>query len=637
MIVSRVLCSDQSLTDGDGRTGADIWVATSRYRLVLRHPLSSMSAPFLGGGTIIDAASWGGPDAVHEIVPVVAGGGLADTTVSLYPDYVEVTGTVAPLPDRPPPRALGERRTLRYLPDPYEPFLQVQGAEGFFINPMGDEILLGSLMFVGGRVLGADGQLTDLGGAFQISGDDRLLVSSDDEAFSALAGQGGVRITGVSGLSQRVALFRGGELVGSVPITSDPFDVVIPAGIDLVRGEATGRAPSALVAPGDGIDLSPGPKGDIDWKPVWEGGRPRWFQIAATSSDGRAFRYVFGPGGGLTSLGAGIFDITISAGPLFSPIEMRVELLPNEILSLPVALQQRLDPGDRVLAGFARPADRSRDWRGSDMTAGLLAAADGLSYATFAAVDDVATVDTSEPAFPILIVRNGVTLRGDGYSVSGWPFSSSKAKSQHGAPLPTGAPLSDAASLYGGLDDARTLLVDLGFLSQVGSPFAVSPAPALVSLAAPGPGLSSWAPWFAWNDAGRTLTPTGPYTWVSVPDPLQIGAEDIEQELTRGDAVASTGPWLSLTVDGLTPGEVLPASSDTGLSSDLREVSISVRGADHIDHIALVTDGGALQELPLQPEQTLQRSFDGRWVALAVWSDDGLEWAVTSPIWTKLP
>jgi hypothetical protein len=642
VIIAQVRCDEQLLSFGEL---ADTWVATSRYRLVLRHPLDSQTVPGLGGGTLIDAAPWGGVDAIHEIVPIVGGGGLTRTEMTLFPDRVEVTGVVAALPGREP-TAPGERRTLRYRPDPGAPFLQVEGAEGFWLNPQGDEVVLGGLMFVGGRVLGAEGELIDRGGVFEVLGTDRLLVSSDDEAFAALAGPEGVPLAGVAGGAERVALFRAGAPVGSVPITSDPFELVVPADIEWVRGEAAGRSPSALQPPATSLDLSVGASGSIDWRPVWEDGRPHWFRVSWTSEDGRQGSLVLGPGGGLVSPGAGTFEVQITAGPLFTPLSLHLELAPGEQLVLPLRLPLRFDPGNHVLAGFRRPADRSRDWRGSDLTAALLAAADGLSYATFTPWEDVGSVAPDVLGFPLLVAHNGVAMQGSGWSVAAWPWGSSRSRGRHGAPLPTGDPLLDAAALWGGPDDDRTLHVDLGWLERAGTPGAVQPAPQLVALGPPGEALASWGPWFRWNDAHRPLTPTGPYTWVEVADPLAVGARDIEQELVRGDVVASTGPWLQLLVDGVRPGEEAPPPQDTGgpdtgwVPHELqprRTVSVSVRNVERAEHLALITDGGQLLALEMLADQVLERRLDGRWVAAAAWSGDGQEWAVTGVVWLRPP
>ena len=98
---------------------------------------------------------------------------------------------------------------------------------------------------------------------------------------------------------------------------------------------------------------------------------------------------------------------------------------------LPLRLPLRFDPGNSVLAGFRRPADRSKDWRGSDLNAALLAAADGLSYATFTPTDDVGGVTADVQGFPLLVIHNGVLLRGAGWSVASWPWGGSRSRGRH--------------------------------------------------------------------------------------------------------------------------------------------------------------------------------------------------------------
>lgn len=632
IVVSRLACEAQVPTLGEGDPQSDQWLATNQYRVVIRHPQDALTARGLGGATIVDAAPWPGVDTVHEVIPIVGGGWLVDVSIVPEEDGYTVDGLVAALPDREP-TAPGERRTVRYRADPDGPFLTVEGAEGFWVHPLGDEVLYDGLAHTPSRVVGAVGEVVDRGGVFEVLGTDRLVLGLDSDVWTALAGDVGQRASGYAQGAEEIVLLRDQQVVGRVPIVGPAFDLWLPDDIDAVRSEATGHSPSVALAPSNLMWLVLGDEATTTFVPVWEDGRPHWFSVAWTAADGRSGRDLLGPEGGELALGAGTFDVVLSAGPAFDDVHLHLELRADEERTLPVRLPTRVTPGSYVLAGFRRPSDRSRDWRGGDLTAAALAAAEGLSYVTFTPPDDVSGVTSAVPGFPQFPFRNGVLRVGDGYTIAAWPWSASTRKAMHGAPVtPPRSALDEAAAMTGGPGTSRTLNVDVGWLAAAGPP-SLALQPDQVWLDAPDVELRSWRPWFDWLDVSRPVVPTGPFTWVRVEDPLSIGTSDVEQSLARGDVVAGTGPRIALLVDGLPPGEVLPLGPD-----GLHIVLVGVEDLDGIDRLALVTDGGVVSALPVVPFQQFERSLDGHWVLVAAWSTDGGgPWAVTGPVWLGAP
>ena len=128
------------------------------------------------------------------------------------------------------------------------------------------------------------------------------------------------------------------------------------------------------------------------------------------------------------------------------------------------------------------------------------------------------------------------------------------------------------------------------------------------------------------------LAPMGPAVWVEVTDPDLLGAEDVEQQLTAGRTVGTTGPLLLLQFAGSLPGD-RTAESLVGLQAF---TEISLLGGRDLDHLALIGSGGQI----LAEWTPSGDTFDvagvvqpGRWLVAAAWDDLGTSFAVTAPIW----
>ncbi|MBX2798208.1 MAG: hypothetical protein KTR31_11075 [Myxococcales bacterium] len=655
------VCAAQVPNAGEG-TSADLILANSRFRAIVRSGHDALTLRGVGGGTLVDATLWGSTDHLHELVPLVGGGWLDVESVQAGSDRVTVHGTVRRiLPDRPADE--GEPRTVHYVVVPDDPWLRIEGAEGFYLHPRGDHDSWGEALFISsGVALAADvTEVEDLGGAVFVDGASALLIAPGEES-QALRAQpprapaGGQRITGTAPGATRLGLYAAERRVGTVSLTEDSFDTVIPAHVDGVQAERGGRAPSPRTAPGADLALTVGDAGSIRLVPA-TGSPP--MRIDWSTPDGRSGSLFAQSNDRVFGLGAGVHQLALSAGPAYHPQTLTVPVAADEDVVLGVQLRPRFERDRWVLVAFDWPADRDRTFRGSNVTAAQLALASGVGYAVFASEDDVAGVRRGRSSrIPAgLAFRSGVWVGGEGFTVSAWPWNVSAREALHGGLQASGLDALDtAAALTGGPDDDRVLRVDLGWLARAGAPHLADPVPDFVALEAPGPDLAAWAPWFAWLDAERAVIGTGPHTWVPVTDPARFAAVDVEQPLFRGLVATGTGALLQLAVDGLPPGEVIAAgpsaevdTSDTAAPSWVpvrptpHHVEIELRNAQGLTDLLLVTTAGRVLQrwsIPAGAE-----SFEAErtgllppgWLMAVAVSDDAATsaWAATGQVWIR--
>jgi hypothetical protein len=621
-------------------------MANQWFRTVIRHPQTALTVPGLGGGTLIDAAPWGYRDRLHEAIPLVGGGWLDVEEFEAGEDRIRVAGWVAPLPDRPA-SAQGSWAEVTWVIDPDLPWLRLEGADGLYLHPALDFDLLDGQLWEA-VVYGQDGEMdADLGGAVRFSGSTGLLIERSGAALSYLASDLQV-LSGTATGADTLALFREGEVIGRLHLTDDTFDLLVPADADGVRAEAPGRAPSATVPPGAGLDLSPGPPGGFVIDVAWDGHRPRPVQVAWSDREGRAGVVVLPPMGGALRLGAGKFDVTLSAGPSVAPRALVVEVGPEEAIRLGASMSARFDPGSRVLADLAWPGTRSRSWRGTDAQALRRAVGEGLGFVVVAPEDDAADATADPTDLARIRWRNGALLTSTrGWAIASWPWAATPRRGGHGvAPVRDMSAADALAAAWGGAATSRFTVVDLAWLEEVGPPWTVAPHPDFVRLDHPGvagPISGSWDAWFDWLDAGAALVPVGPRAWVEVDDLDVMGAEDVEFGLVRGHVTATSGPLVTLTVDDVGPGEVVftPGVGRPVPNTELRAHLTVASAATLVDRVALVSDGGEIlgQWTPDNGQMDTDLRLRGthRWMIAVAWSTNGAAWATTNPVWIQPP
>jgi len=633
VFVGPVDCTDMRIAGGEGRN-ADYWMANSLFRAILRHPQDAQTVLRIGGGTVVDAAPWGSDDRLHEVIPIVGGGGLELETFEVEAEAIRMAGTVVDLPDRPADEP-GAWREVSWRIEPDSPWLHLEGADGLWIHGAGGVSILAGQWVYSDTVYGHDGEvLEDLGGAMRVQGATGLLVAPRNDAWGHLGGDR--TLSGVALGASDVEVFRAGELVARVPVDPEGhFDAVVPSGSDRCRAIAPGSAPSPEMDVGEALELALGSTGAIGLTQT-----PAIpLAVSWTDNHGRSGWRLLDPEGGVLDVGAGVYDLTLSAGPAWVARTLHVEVQPGATVQLGARLDASFDPGQRILAATSWPSDRSRTWRGSNTTAAQRAVGQGVGYLVLTPEDEVDQIADDALGFPNIPVQPGSKTTGPGWSLSSWTWSSNSKRSAHGAVDRAGRTAAETlAAAKGGPVTDRLAVVDLAALEKLGPPFSTDPAPDLVLLGHPGangPIDSDWQPWFAWLDAGGLLTPVGPRTWVDVVDPSLYGWVDVEAGLISGHAVATTGALLTLDIEGFTPGDVVPEDDrQPGWTVD-----VAVYGGEDLDQLALIGAGGAL--IRSWPAQTAVEEFlllEGeRWVAAMAWSTASDHFAVTGPVWVNPP
>lgn len=632
--VSEVVCGTQRFTStGEGRT-SDLSLANSRFRAIVRHPQAALTLAGVGGMTLVDAAPWGQPDALHEAALLIDGGWLVIDAIATEDDGFRVEGNLVALPDRPLP-AEGTRHSVRLRIAPDDPWIRFEGADGLWIHPRIEMELVDGWLMGGGTVLGHDGTVeADLGGAIRVQGATGLLVAHRDEAWAHRPGPTQT-VSGTTTPSAVVRLYEGQRWVGTIGVDSEgSFEATVPATVDSLRATSSGRAPSPPTPVADGVVLTLGGTGDLDLRPAWGDTLPRPFTVSWDDGGLRSGETVLRAAGGPVSMGAGPIDVVVSAGPGYATRSLHVDLPPDGREVISVSLATAVDTRRWILADLGRSSTRSRHVRALATDLSREAVGAGVRHAVFTAEDDVATAAAYVDDEPWITWDHGATLQHPaGWSITAWPWSSSVRKSGHGAiDIAELDPTQALLAAWGGAGPDRTVMVDLPWLQAVDRPpWQVDPIPDFVRLPAPGAApFAAWAPWFAWLDAQRALLPAGPAVWLDVGDAAAWGRAELGRALERGRLVAGTGPMIGLDVSGHGPGEA-------ALEQGLVEVTVAVPHGD-VDRVSLVTSGDVLHTWTVAPpfEATLEVT-PTTWITAVAWHSVGDTWAVAAPIWTQPP
>lgn len=665
--VGALVCREQRFAAGGDGRAEDDWIANSRFRAVVRHPNASLSLPGLGGGTIVDAAPWGASDALYEAAPLLGGGWLDVAEHEVIGDRLVLRGRVRALPDRPEIEAEGELREVAWRVQPDDPWLHLEGADGLWLHPSTHLDLLDGWLVGDQVVYGHDGVIEqDLGGALRLTGLTGLLIATPQEAWAHRPGPHAT-LGGLAPDAEQVRLYRGAAWVGTVPVDeTGAWSTVAPADVDGVQAWADGRAPSARAPAGEAVNLTLGAAGTAQLQLGWPAGRPRKVRARWTDGGQRAGEALIAPEGGTLRLGAGAFDLRLSAGPAFRERELRVEIGADEVVTVRATLQAAIDPGGRVLATFDWPGARSRTQRATGPERLRAAIGEGFEYVVSSAHDDVDAPTAYLDDAAWVRWESAARLTTAPWSITAWPWREDLRKSGHGAPRVQPAdPLASHELAWGGAGSRRRTRVDLAWLQEVQAPpWSVQPRPAFVSLPSPGfPPHRAWSTWFAWLDAGVYLLPAGPSHWLDVGFPLNYGPVELDRALNYGAFCTGTGALLDVWIDGYGPGSLLPPptpppidtgpTAESGLQAapdptpvdpptpDTRHVALRLQpGATTVRHVTLYTAQlGAVQtwDTPAGAWVWEGDLVVGSWVVALGWSDTATDWVVTSPVWVTPP
>lgn len=645
--------------NGDGYS-PDLFIGNDLYRAVLRHPQASLSLAGLGGLTLVDAAAWGRADFVYEIAPLVGGGWLDVDDVEFVEDGIQVSGLVRALPAHDA-AAEGERRTVTWRTQAGNPWLSVEGADGFWIATNTAATRVDGWLMADPAVIGHGGHVVeDLGGALLVEGTSSLLFSDTARAW-ALRPTDHQHVSGTALGATGVDLLKGDVLVGRVPVLDDgTYDATIDAGVDGLRAVIAGRASSPITPPGEGGALTLGAVAAITLQPVWPDGlRPRPVGVSWRAADGRSGLVRMEPDGARIATGAGVIDLTLSAGPAWTTRPLRAELFAGDEQSLQVAMVPAMPTtGTRVLTSLGWQGGRARTQGTSESDRTRAAVIAGYEFAVVTALDDVATSGAYLNDAPWIRATSGTTLTSpQGWSIGAWPWGEDAGRSGHGAPRARGLSVADVLTLaWGGPSIDRYTLVDLAVLDALSTaPWSVESTPSFVALDAPGgPPFDAWAPWFRWLDAGRFVRPSGPAVWLDVGTPRRYGVVEITRSLNTGELGCGNGAWLNMRIDGVVPGSVIPKpkpSVDTDPDTDDTDPAPTgpvmhalvvdlLAGESSINRVSIVTEGkGVLGTFtPTNRDYHWVANLElGEWTTAIAWSTTSNDWATVTPIWTRSP
>ena len=642
VVVREIACASEIPSGGDGRVGADILLANSLMRVVIRAPETALTVLHTAGGTLLDAAPWStGTDDLHEGIPLVGGGWLDLDHFEVTDDGVLMRGTVVALPEEAA-SGEGRQREVRWRIAPDDPWLLLEGADGLDLHPTAAVTWYeaSGVIQTATSLVALDAPLAqDLGGALRFEGASRILVS-DPVAGWAERAAATRHLRGVATGASDLRLYRVDQPIGRVPL--DPsalgaFDLQIPADVTAVVATGAGL-PSPPLAPSEDLVLALAVPAELRVALDWEGLAPREVRLAWESAAGRGDLLV-PPGGTSLWLAPGQVEITVGGALEIERTTVLAEL-PATGSEIALRVRPAWDPGARVAAAIGRSTDRDRRVREAPGRTLRDLTGDGFGFTVLAPTDAVAGALAADDPGRIGY-RNGVrSTHPEGWSIVSWPWSDSEKAGGWGAPDLARLDAREALQVATGAESRRFAMVDLLWLQIAPPPVEHRFLPDFVSLDPPnasGP-RSAWAAWFGWLDQRAAVVPTGPVTWVDVTDPSRFGATEVEDGLVRGAVVAGTGPVLDFLWHGTAPGGVVAGEpARPGIPAVIR-----LAGHGTLDRVALIGEGGAtLATWEVSDDATIEALLvgdPGAWVVAAGWTSSGDgDWAVTGPVWISPP
>ncbi len=643
----RMPCDDESIDGGEGRR-ADYVLENALVRFVVRNPGAPLTLLGVGGGTVIDAAVPGGEDSLAELVPLVHGGWLCETTLALDQGIgeaaIHVTGLPCPLSfmgqDGSAPSG-SQQVTVSYRLAADDRALHIEGHEGFWLMPLAGAERAGPTLRVDDVMIAVDGAAEDLGGGVLFSTGASLAVGDSSDVHAALW-PGGDEVSGTTD-GEGVQVLAGGAPAGWLPVDEEgSFAGIVPSHSDAVRALAPGHAPGPASPAGLGLSLPLGDAGWLSLRVVDRQGLEVPASLAAIDEHGRRSLHAIEPSGSLVPLGGGAWEVVVDAGPLRTRERVQLPRLLDAV-SLDVEVGGSAVPAGWVLADLDVQAWPSRLDRRPPSEALALAAARGVGFAVVSAVDEVAEVGLEQPWDGRVRAEAGSAAHSlDQGAVLAWPVNANTRKPAHGAVDWQGLDARDILRVAAGSDGQnRLLVVDADWVAAAGPVQGWDPRPDLLGLEAFDELDTVRSSVDGWVDLGLT----GPLTWVWLGHDESFASVDVERALLEGRTVASTGPLIELTVDGQGPGSLV-----TGRQARSVRLVVHAPRDQPLDGAALVVDGDwreswDLSDLVEEPRLEVERRvMSARYVLAVVWGphragDPAGEgaWAITSPVWTGGP
>ncbi len=594
----RIVCATDIPSKAEAKLG-DWLIENSRVRLTVRNTPNRLTQLGGGRGTIIDAALWDSDDALVEIVPHVTGGWPEQMSITTDGEAIALTAE----------DGSGRKWWYRLYPDGAA--LQFEGGVGFTVVPAVGSTVNGQFLDTKTSLnIAASADLDDEGGWVHWRDTDTLYLG-DVSSVAQMVFADTVLATGSTD-GTHLEVRSDGELLYTAPVLDGQFSLKVPPQAK-IQAVAQGYLPSPLSPPTQAMTLEVGAHGFLTVAVFDEAGDPipamvYWNDTPYAVLD-QATKLPVGPG-----LGVGFVD----AGPEYfihalDEMDTSGEPIVDVVLRRAAPSAAWVDFGSRA---HPDPTERSS-------TKNLLGslAAQGVDLAIFSATDEVAQISSKSATEHLISVLAGSRSGGPDGAPTAWPWSKNAKNPAHGAidwhnqnPVDLLALMSKSGR--------RTTSVDAKWIAEAGPVSGWDPLPHFIHLNSLDdlPALSEVL------DQWLAITVVGDRTWVEVDRRSSV---EIQRGLFEGRSTASTGPQLTLLVDGQPPGSAFDALAT-------RTVFVDISGISDVTEVYLLGPGH--QRIATWAVNDLPATIDvdhGGWT-LAV-AEGPSAWAVTSPVWLSRP
>lgn len=548
-------------------------------RFIIRGSYAALTT-FEDGGTLIDAAIPGGEDLLMELIP---SGDRSEIT----PESTS-TEVWLHLPD------------FSYHLQADQAYLEIQAdqaPDALFAQRPGLE-RVGATIRYGDDFVGADGaSIENLGGRAYIHGIQRISVERN-ALWTGESTEAEVDADTVLASYQEQALIR-------IPVEEGKISAVLPEGTTL-QAERSGCRYEGLTQIACG---------SLQLRLTDPWGEP----LTGLLSDGTS-TWRIPPGGGLIPVGPDARPMTVEAGPAYSKAQLD---FPGGDAERSITLIPEIDRSHKALAvlSYTVAPDADTDTSPSsalDRLGGL-----GVEFAVLLSDIEVPGIPSSRRNRPW--AQAGVRENG----VWSWPWLANSKKSAHGAPNPAGLSALDLLSVVRGRSsDQRFSVVDATWAQAALAipPSDWEPRPDALYLSS----LEDLPVLIELLDAGQTLSPVGPYTWLGLEGDRNLPA--FNRAIVEGWTTAGTGPALSL--------QVSPRPSAAGFELQVRVEAPAWMGIQSVS--VWTTFGEQRVALTETQEAHITLPIESTWVLATVAGNpvepwEAAAWAVSAPLWLKAP
>lgn len=593
----RIECNEDISEYGEANKGD--WLLENAFiQLVVRNTPNRMTQLNGAGGTIIDAALWGGSDSVTEIVPHIDGDWPDALVIEADTDGIVLTATD------------GTDQQYRYTLLPDSSILHFEGGTGFTVVPASGAKRRGNSLSSGDLYITGTSEVMDDGGWVHWMNTDQLFLGSLDRVVQDRYSDT-IPVSGESNGSQIDVSFDGATQY-RLAVDNSRFSGMVPKGAEL-RGRLSGHEASAWTAAGSDLVLDVGDAGFLDVEITDEESTP----IPATLT-WNGYSYALPDEPKMVAVGPGVGSGQVDAGPEFEIVTLDEIDVQGEV---PISVSMKRIASEAAWVDFdVRSFPDSTERRTSSSLKAKLAA-QGIDYAIFNAVDEVSQAGGTSSVDHLISVSSSSRSGGPFGRLLAWAWSADRDKPAHGAANWEGMNPIDLLALMS-RSGRRYTSVDATWLNAAGPAVNWDPIPDVIQIA----GLEDTPVLAQVWDQRIAAAVVGSRTWVHVEGRTST---EILRGIIEGRTTASTGPQLHLRVDDLKPGDAFDLAEE-------RQVLINIENPGDVTDVFIIGPGGetiqtwSISEIPA--ETTV--SHPGWICAVAAGISD---WAITSPVWMDRP